>query len=95
MGLTEAPRGALGHWIRIENKKIANYQAVVPTTWNCSPRDEDFQRGPVEEALIGAPVPDADNPINVARIVRSFDPCLACAVHLTKPNGEMKKFRVC
>lgn len=94
-GMTEAPRGALGHWIRIENKKIANYQAVVPTTWNCSPRDADFQPGPVEQALIGCPVPDADNPLNVVRIVRSFDPCLACAVHLTKPNGQMKKFRVC
>ena len=94
-GMTEAPRGALGHWIKIENKKIDNYQAVVPTTWNCSPRDADFQRGPVEEALIGCPVPDADNPLNVVRIVRSFDPCLACAVHLTKPNGQMKKFRVC
>ncbi len=95
MGLTEAPRGALGHWIKIENKKIANYQPVVPSTWNLSPRDQDFQRGPVEEALIGCPVEDPDNPINVARIVRSFDPCLACAVHLTKPNGEIRKFRVC
>ncbi len=95
MGLTEAPRGALGHWISIEGKKIANYQCVVPTTWNCSPRDDDYQRGPVEEALIGVPVPDADNPINVVRVIRSFDPCIACAVHLTKPNGEIKKFRVC
>jgi hydrogenase large subunit len=95
MGLTEAPRGALGHWIRIEGKKIANYQCVVPSTWNHSPKDEDFQRGPCEEALIGCPVPDPDNPINVARIVRSFDPCLACACHLTKPNGEVKKFRIC
>ncbi|MFH1092889.1 MAG: nickel-dependent hydrogenase large subunit [Candidatus Omnitrophota bacterium] len=94
-GMTEAPRGALGHWIRIENKKIANYQAVVPTTWNCSPRDADLQRGPLEQALIGCPVPDVDNPLNIVRIVRSFDPCLACAVHLTKPNGQMKKFRVC
>jgi len=95
MGLTEAPRGALGHWIEIQNKKIANYQCVVPTTWNCSPRDNDFQRGAVEEALVGTPVADADNPIEVVRVVRSFDPCLACAVHLTKPNGEIKKFRVC
>jgi len=94
-GLTEAPRGALGHWIKIGNKKIADYQAVVPSTWNLSPKDENLQRGPVEEALIGAPVDDADNPINVVRIVRSFDPCLACAVHLTKPNGDIKKFRVC
>ncbi|MFH2144654.1 MAG: nickel-dependent hydrogenase large subunit [Candidatus Omnitrophota bacterium] len=95
MGLTEAPRGALGHWIRIENKKIANYQCIVPTTWNCSPRDEDSQRGAVEESLIGTPVADADNPIEIVRVVRSFDPCLACAIHLTKPSGEIKKFRVC
>jgi Ni,Fe-hydrogenase I large subunit len=95
VGMTEAARGALGHWIRIEDKKIINYQVVVPSTWNLSPRDEDLQRGPVEEALIGTPVVDADNPIEVARVVRSFDPCLACAIHLTKPNGEMKKFRVC
>lgn len=95
MGLVDAPRGALGHWIRIENKKIANYQCVVPTTWNCSPRDDDFQRGPVEQALIDTPVADADNPIEVVRVVRSFDPCIACAVHVIKPNGEIKKFRVC
>lgn len=94
MGLTEAPRGALGHWITIEDKKIANYQAVVPSTWNMSPRDQDFQRGPAEEALIGTPVADADNPIEVVRVVRSFDPCLACAIHLTRPNGQVKEFRV-
>jgi ferredoxin hydrogenase large subunit/hydrogenase large subunit len=80
-GLTEAARGALGHWIDIQNKKIANYQCVVPTTWNCSPRDDRGVPGPVEQALIGVPVADADNPVEVARVVRSFDPCLACAVH--------------
>lgn len=81
MGLTEAARGALGHWISIENYKIENYQCVVPTTWNCSPRDDRGNPGAVEAALVGAPVADEKNPIEVARIVRSFDPCIACAVH--------------
>jgi Ni,Fe-hydrogenase I large subunit len=81
VGLTEAARGALGHWIEIKNKKIANYQCVVPTTWNCSPRDDRGVAGPVEQALVGLPIADAANPIEAARVVRSFDPCLACAVH--------------
>ena len=94
-GLVEAPRGALGHWISIKNKKIENYQCVVPSTWNTSPRDNKGTRGPIEEALVGTPVKDADNPIEVLRVVRSFDPCLACAVHLIRPNGKtIKKFRV-
>ncbi|HRZ14253.1 MAG TPA: nickel-dependent hydrogenase large subunit [Candidatus Omnitrophota bacterium] len=94
MGLTEGARGALGHWIKIEKKKIANYQAVVPTTWNCGPRDDKGVRGPVEEAMIGTAIADTENPIEIVRIIRSFDPCIACAVHLIKPSGEMKKFRV-
>ena len=94
MGLTEGARGALGHWIKIEKKKIVNYQAVVPTTWNFGPRDDKGVRGPVEEALVGTPIQDPDNPLEIVRIVRSMDPCIACAVHLIKPNGEMKKFRV-
>jgi hydrogenase large subunit len=94
IGLTEGARGALGHWIRISKKKIENYQAVVPTTWNCSPRDDKGVRGPCEEALVGTPVSDLENPLEIVRIIRSFDPCLACAVHIIKPNGEMKKFRV-
>lgn len=81
MGLTEAPRGALGHWIELEDHKIANYQCVVPTTWNCSPRDDRGQLGPVEQALLETPIADAKNPIEATRVVRSFDPCLACAVH--------------
>jgi ferredoxin hydrogenase large subunit/hydrogenase large subunit len=80
-GLTEAARGALGHWIDVRERKVGNYQCVVPTTWNCSPRDDRGNPGPVEQALVGIPVADADNPIEVARVVRSFDPCLACAVH--------------
>lgn len=94
MGLTEGARGALGHWIRIANKKIDNYQAVVPTTWNCAPRDDKGVRGPVEEALVGTSIVDMDNPLEVVRIVRSFDPCIACAVHLIKPSGEIRQFRV-
>lgn len=88
MGLWEAPRGALGHWISIRNGKIERYQAVVPTTWNASPRDSKGQAGPIEEALLGAPVEDTSNPFAVARIVRSFDPCIACAVHLVTPRGR-------
>ncbi len=81
VGLTEAPRGALGHWITIKDGKIGNYQCVVPTTWNCSPRDDKGTPGPVEQALAGTPIADEKNPIEAARIVRSFDPCIACAVH--------------
>ncbi len=80
-GLTEAARGALGHWLEIKERKISNYQCVVPTTWNCSPRDDRGVPGPVEQALVGVAVADAANPVEVARVVRSFDPCLACAVH--------------
>lgn len=94
-GFYEAPRGALGHWVKVKDKKIENYQAVVPSTWNASPRCENNVRGQYEESLIGAPVPDPDNPNNVVRIIRSFDPCLACAVHLIDPRtNEIKKFLV-
>lgn len=81
MGLTEGSRGALGHWIEIKGKKIHNYQAVVPTTWNASPRDDKGVPGPIEQALIGTRVKDKDNPFELVRIVRSFDPCLACSIH--------------
>jgi hydrogenase large subunit len=95
MGLWEAPRGALGHWIRIENSKIANYQCVVPTTWNASPADDEGQPGPIEQAITGTKIKDENNPFEIVRIVRSFDPCLACAVHLLTPKGtELGKFRV-
>jgi Ni,Fe-hydrogenase I large subunit len=94
MGITDAPRGALGHWITIKDKKIDNYQAVVPTTWNAGPRDDKNQPGPIEQALIGTPVADPDNPIEPLRVVRSFDPCLACAIHMVKPKKEAKKFVV-
>jgi Ni,Fe-hydrogenase I large subunit len=80
-GLVEAPRGALGHWLTISEYKIQNYQCVVPTTWNCSPRDDQGRPGAVEKALEGTLIADAKQPIEAGRIVRSFDPCIACAVH--------------
>jgi hydrogenase large subunit len=95
MGIIEGARGALGHWIEIEDKKIANYQCVVPTTWNVSPLDEQGQHGPVEQALIGTRVRDDANPFEIVRIVRSFDPCLACAVHIVTPKGrDLGQYRV-
>ena len=89
VGLWEASRGALGHWITIQDKKIERYQAVVPTTWNASPHDDRGQPGAIEQALVGAPVKDPVNPFSVARIVRSFDPCIACSVHLLTPRGRL------
>lgn len=80
-GLWEAPRGALGHWITIKGGLVSNYQCVVPTTWNCSPKDDKGNPGPVEMALTGTPIADSTNPVEAARVVRSFDPCLACAIH--------------
>ncbi len=81
-GATEAPRGALGHWVRIKSGRIKNYQMVVPTTWNGSPRDAQGQRGAWEQALIGTPVIDPERPVEILRTIHSFDPCMACAVHL-------------
>ncbi len=87
-GLYEAPRGALGHWVKIKNKKIENYQIVVPGTWNGSPRDAKGQRGPYEEALIGTPVANIEQPVEILRTIHSFDPCMACAVHVLDPEGK-------
>ncbi len=95
MGITGGVRGALGHWIDIKDGKIANYQCVVPTTWNASPRDDRGQPGPIEQALLGTRVRDENNPFELVRIVRSFDPCLACAIHLVDGKGrELGGFRV-
>ena len=88
MGLVDGARGALGHWIEIKDKKIANYQCVVPSTWNLCPRDDKGQPGPVEQALIGTKIKDENNPFEIGRIVRSFDPCLACAIHVITPKGK-------
>lgn len=88
VGLTEAPRGALAHFAVIENNRMKNYQMVVPTTWNASPRDENGNLSPYESALIGTPVHDANQPLEILRTIHSFDPCLACAVHLYDEEGK-------
>ena len=87
VGASEAPRGALAHWIVIKDQKIENYQLVVPSTWNASPRDGQGQRSPYEAALIGTPVHDPTQPLEILRTIHSFDPCLACAVHLYDDRG--------
>ncbi len=87
-GFHEAPRGVLSHWIVIRDGKIANYQAVVPSTWNAGPRDEKDQPGPYEASLVGNPVANAELPLEVLRTIHSFDPCLACAVHTLDPEGR-------
>jgi len=81
VGLTEAPRGALGHWLGISGGAISSYQVITPTTWNASPRDNKGVLGPLEEALLGTPVEDTSKPVEVMRVIHSFDPCLDCAVH--------------
>ena len=88
VGFMEAPRGCLAHWIVIEDEKIANYQAVVPTTWNAGPRDAQGQSGPYEAALVGHRLHDPKQPIEILRTIHSFDPCIACAVHVTDPDGQ-------
>jgi len=88
VGLTEAPRGALAHWIRIKDGAIDNYQLVVPSTWNGSPKDAQGQRSAYEESLIGTPVANPEQPLEILRTVHSFDPCIACAVHLYDPQGR-------
>ena len=88
VGFTEAPRGALGHWLRIEDGRIESYQAVVPTTWNASPRDVQGNIGAYEAALLNTPVARADEPVEILRTLHSFDPCLACSTHVMGPDGE-------
>lgn len=88
-GFHEAPRGALGHWVEIEDKKIKNYQCVVPSTWNAGPRDAQGQRGAYEAALLNTPVADPERPVEILRTLHSFDPCLACAVHVVDLQGRI------
>jgi hydrogenase large subunit len=88
VGLVEAPRGALAHWIKIKNSAIDNYQLVVPTTWNGSPRDAKQQHSSFEASLIGTPVANLEQPLEIIRTIHSYDPCLACAVHLYDPQGR-------
>jgi hydrogenase large subunit len=87
MGFHEAPRGTLSHWLVVKNGTIENYQAVVPTTWNASPRDADGTPGPYESSLLRNPVAQAEHPLEVIRTIHSFDPCMACAVHTFDPDG--------
>jgi len=95
IGLTEAPRGALGHWVSVATSKISKYQIVTPTCWNASPMDDAGQVGPIEKALIGTHVADTTQPVELLRIVHSFDPCTGCSVHVMSPEGiEMSNFVV-
>ncbi|WP_368293902.1 nickel-dependent hydrogenase large subunit [Dehalobacter sp. TBBPA1] len=88
VGWAEAPRGALAHWIKIRGGKVEGYQAVVPTTWNASPRDATGQKGPYEASLLDTPVAATDQPLELLRTIHSFDPCIACAAHLITPQGK-------
>jgi hydrogenase large subunit len=90
IGLTEAPRGALGHWVSISSSKVANYQIITPTCWNASPKDAGGVKGPMEQALIGTPVEDPGRPVEALRVIHSFDPCLSCAVHVMQPRGKVQ-----
>jgi len=86
-GFMEAPRGALGHWIVIQNGKIENYQMVVPTTWNGSPRDAQNQAGAYEASLVGTTLAKPEWPLEILRTIHSFDPCMACAIHMVDADG--------
>jgi hydrogenase large subunit len=94
-GATEAARGALCHWIEVKDGKIKNYQIIAPTTWNVGPRDAQGARGPIEEALVGTPIADASDPVEVGHVARSFDSCLVCTVHAhdAKTGKELARFR--
>ncbi len=90
-----APRGILSHWVRIKNGVIENWQAVVPSTWNASPKDAKGVRGPYEESLVGLKIADLSQPLEIIRIIHSFDPCIACAVHVMDTKGnELSDYRV-
>jgi len=93
-GLTEASRGALGHWVALADGVLSHYQVVTPTCWNASPRDEANLPGPLEQALVGTPVGSIEEPVEVLRVVHSFDPCLACAVHAMRPKPGVRVRRV-
>ena len=94
-GFVSAPRGGLSHWLRIEDGKIGNFQLVVPSTWNLGPRCANNKRSAVEEALVGTPIADPKRPVEILRTVHSFDPCIACGVHVIDGRtNEAYDFRV-
>jgi Ni,Fe-hydrogenase I large subunit len=95
-GYLDAPRGALGHWVQIENEKISRYQCVVPSTWNCSPRDAQGQLGPYEASLVdNHPLVNPEQPLEILRTIHSFDPCMSCGVHVLDATGRsVTKVRV-
>lgn len=94
-GFHEAPRGALGHWVHIKDGAIENYQCVVPSTWNAGPRDGSGKPGPYEQAIVGTPIADPERPLEILRTVHSFDPCMACGVHVVDAeHREVARVRV-
>lgn len=93
-GMIQAARGALGHWVKVKDEKISHYQIVTPSSWNGSPRDERGARGAWEQALIGTPIKDMSNPVEAGHVIRSYDPCLVCAVHCLKNGKSESSFRI-
>lgn len=88
VGLVAAPRGGLGHWIKIKDGRIENYQCVVPSTWNAGPRDAKGNIGAFEASLLGTPMANPEQPVEILRTLHSFDPCMACATHVMAPDGD-------
>ena len=94
-GIGEVPRGMLSHWIRIKNGVVENYQAVVPSTWNAGPMDSQGKKGPYEADLIGLKIADLTQPLEIIRILHSYDPCIACAVHVMDTKGKtLSKYKL-
>lgn len=93
IGLVDSMRGTLAHWVVVRAGRIAAYRIITPSAWNLSPRDSQNRRGPLEQALIGTPVEDENNPLEVGRVIRAFDPCISCAVHVLQKDGSSKPWR--
>lgn len=93
-GLLDTVRGSLGHWINIEDKKIMNYDIITPSGWNLSPQDSKGVKGVLEKALIGTPIYDTEHPVEIGRIVRTFDPCVSCATHVISNEFSPIEIRI-